>query len=349
MGRQNIFTTLSVTSVMPPVLVENLLDFLINNRSAILSPEKRSELFKTRFSGHSILSDIVNRLTIVGKDQAYNLIRLPSKTVALREAVDMTFIPIDVLQMKDVAPSFSKSLSLIPELDDKLIINVTDITRSNGDFSDVTQFHYRVVRDFLSRNFYTSVGNVWISPTLVRYVAKVYSMTIGGQLAKVFGLSPSVQSFIQTVFCAFFVGKMSSDDVAPAFLKAHGRQMGLPESNDLNQILALMEDTLGKPIPTTLEDVCKVIQSYGHSQLMGDHGPRITRPVLNMRFNSLFNDGHLSVIALEYPPYFLFLILLVLSNVRIGLSFPMKNLNLIKEGKDIMDSTIRSTTFLNSL
>lgn len=349
MGRQNIFSTVSVASVMPPVLVQNLLDFLINNRSAILPADKRIELFKTRFSGHSILSDIVHRLTIVGKDQAYNLIRLPAKTVALREAVDMTFIPNDILQMKDVAPSFSKTLSLIPELDDKLIINVTDITKSNGDFSDVTQFHYRVVRDFLSRNFYTSVGNVWISPTLVRYVAKVYSMTIGGQLAKIVGLSPAVQSFVQTVFCAFFVGKMSSPDVAPDFMKIHGRHMSLPDLADLNQILALIKDVLDKPVPTSLEEVCKVIDAYGHDQLSGAHGPRITRPVLNMKFNSLFNDGHLSVIALEYPPYFLFLILLVLSDIRIGLSFPMKNLSLIREGKEVMDQTIRSTTFFNSL
>lgn len=349
MQRQNIFTTLSVTSVMPPALIGNLLDFLITNRAYIVAPEKRSELFKTRFSGHSFLSDIVHRLTVLGKDQAYSILKLPAKTVALREAIDMTFIPIDVRQMADVTTSFTKTLSLIPELNDKLVINVTDITKSNGDLSHAEQFHYRIVRDFLSRSFYASEGNVWISPTLVRYVAKVYSMTIGGQLARVFGLSPQVQMFVQTVLCAFFVGKMTSVEATPAFLKAHGRFMGLNDSQDLTQILAFIEDILGTTAPETLEGVCRVIDAYDHDQLKSGSGSRVTRPVLNTRFASLSTDIHFSVIALEYPPYFLFMILQVLSNIPIGLSYHMKNQNLVREGKEMIEQTIRSSNFFTAL
>lgn len=287
---------------------------------------------------------------VIGKDQAYSLIRLPSKTVALREAIDMTFVPIDLLQMKEIIPTSSKSLSLFSELNDKLVINISDITKSNGEFSDVTQFHYRVIRDFLSRSYYLSGGDFWISPTLVRYVAKAYSMTIGGSIARLFGLTPLVQQFIQTVFCAFFVGQMTSEDVAPTFMKVHGRNMGLMDHSEVNQILSFVEDTLKKKVPTSLEDVFKVIDAYDHDQLKVKGGmSRLNRPVLNMKFFSLFPEGHVSTIALEYPPYFLFLILLVLSNTRIGLSFPMKNMNLIREGNDIMEQLVKSPTFFNAL
>ena len=350
MGRQNIYKQMSVASVMPTAMLQDLMDFLITNRGFILSEDKTNEAFKTRFSQHSLLSEMVYRLTLLKKDQAYRLIRLPSKTVALREAIDMTFIPIDILQMKELIPTSSKTLSHLSELDDKLIINVTDITKANGDFSDITQFHYRVIRDFLSRSFYASSGNIWISPTLIRYVAKVYSMTLGGRIARLCGLSPLVQSFIQTLFCAFFVGQMTSEDVAQTFLLTHNKYMGLPEVADLKQVLSFIEDVLHKPVPTSLEEVCTLIAAYDHDQLKtAQKENRITRPVLNMSVASLFPDNHVSIIALEYPPYFVFLILLVLSNIRIGLSFPMKNMNLMREGQDVFEQTLKSSTLFNSL
>jgi hypothetical protein len=154
--------------------------------------------------------------------------------------------------------------------------------------------------------------------------------------------------FVQTVFCLFFVAKMTSLETAQSFAKAHYKQLGLPGHSDLTQIFAFVEDSLGKPAPESLVDVCKVIDSYGNNDLIGPDGSRLTVPILNMRFASMFNDNHVSIIALEYPPYFAFLVLLVLSNIRINLSFYMKNLNLVKEGNEVFDQLIRSSLFLNS-
>lgn len=349
MGRQNIFTTLGVASVLPQSMRTDLLEFLVNNRQYILTPAKKSEAFKTRFSGHTPISEIVHRIMSLGKDQTYSLIRLPSKTTALREVVDMTFVPFDILQLKEVTPSFSKTLSLLPEINDKIIVNITDITKANGEFSDITQFHWRIVRDFLSRSFFVSSGNVWISPSLVRYVAKVYSMTIGGQIARLFGLSPLIQMFIQTVFGLYFVGKMTTSEIAPEFMKSHYKGLGLYDPQDLGQILAFVEDTLEKKTPESLEDVFAVIDAYDHDQLKTTQGSRLTRAVLNVKLAQIFPENHVSTIALEYPPYFLFLILLVLSNVRIGLSFPMKNLNLDREGKDLMEQLLKSPLFTSGI
>jgi hypothetical protein len=349
MGRENIYKTLSVGAVVSKNNLTDLVDFFIDSRAYVLPSVKKSEAFKTRFSGNSILSDIVHRLTVLGNDKTFSLIKLPTKTIALREVVDMSFIPFDILQMKELITAPVKSLSLLPELDDKLVINITDITKANGDFSDISQFQYRVVRDFLSRSFYMSSGSVWVSPTFVRYIAKVYNMTIGGQIARLFDLSPPVQMFVQSVFCLFFVGKMTSLETAQSFTKSHSKNMGLYNAAELPQIFAFIEDVLGKPAPDNLVDVCRVIDAYGHDQLSGNDGARLTLPVLSTRFGALFNDSHVSRISLEYPPYFAFLIILVLSNVRIGLSFPMKNFNLVKEGQEIFGQAVRSSLFLNSL
>lgn len=348
MNRENIYKTQSVSSIIPKATLTDLVNFLVESRTYIIPGSKNNEAFKTRFSTNSILSEIVQKLATLGKDKEFSLIRLPSKSISLREVVDMSFIPFDMLQMKEMLTTPSLSLPLIPELNNKLIINTTDITKVNGEFSDVSQFQYRVVRDFLSRSFYVSSGSTWISPTFVSYIAKVYNMTIGGQIARLFGLSPPVQMFVQSIFCLFFVGKMTSSTTAQSFLKTHYKNMSLSGLTDLSQIFAFTEDVLSKPCPESLSDVCKVIEAYGHDQLTGNNGPRLSVPVLNVKFSSLFNDNHVSIIALEYPPYFAFLVLLVLSNVRIGLSFSMKNSNLVKEGHEVFDQLVRSSLFLNS-
>lgn len=349
MGRNNIFNTTSVEWVVPPSMRQDLVQFLVSNRNHILSPTKRTEAFRSRYTGGGLISELVNRLTLTGKDQVFNLINLPSKTTSLREVVDMTFIPFDLLQLKDVTPSLSKTLSVISELDDKIIINITDLTRANGEFADVSQFQWRVVRDFLSRSFYKSSGNVWISPALVRYVAKVYSMTIGGAIARQFGLTPLIQTFIQTIFCLFYVTKMTNAQVSRDMLTKQARLFSVAEGQELAQILAFVEDTLDKPVPETLEDVLAVIDAYGFVQLKDVKGSRLTRPVLNAKFQTWFPESHVSTIALEYPPYFLFLLMLVISGQRIGLAFPMKQMNLVREGKEVMDALIRSPSFTNGI
>jgi hypothetical protein len=340
-----VYQTPSGASFMPAKMIEDVEDFLVHNRAYILPHEKTSEAFKTRFFGHSLLSDLVYRLNVSGVDKEFALLRLPSKTVALREAVDQTFVPIDLLQMKEMTTTSStRTLSLIPELNDKLVINITDITKANGDFLDASRFYNRVVRDFLSRHYYNSTSSAWISTSLVRYVAKVYSMTIGGNLAKLFGLTLNVQLFVQSIFCAFYIGKMTSIDIAEAFMKAHAKPLGLPQGTDLQQILAMMHDVLGKAVPQTLEEVFKVIDAYDHDQL---NNARLSRAVLNAKLASITPDKPVAAIAMEYPPYFLFLIMQVLSAERIGLSFSMKNLNLLNEGKEVLSQVVKTPSFFD--
>ncbi len=349
MTHHNIFKTPAVASVLPQKMLENLIDFLVTHRQYILPLSKKNDAFKSRLVGNGPIVDIVHRLTTLGKDQTYSLIRFPSKTTTLREVVDMTFVPFDLLQIKEAIPHTAKILDVIPELNDKIVINISDITKSDGTFSDITQFHWRIVRDFLSRSFYTNTGNIWITPALVRYVAKVYSMTIGGQIARLFGLSSLMQMFVQTLFCLYFSGRMTKPELAQSFVKTNSKALGLQDPQDLNQIFAFVEDVLGKDAPETLEEIFTVIDMYNHDQLKINGVSRLTRPVLNVKFSSLFPEGHVSTIALEYPPYFLFLILLVLSNTRIGLSIHMKNLNLIREGQDVMTQLLKSPVLTHGI
>jgi len=117
----------------------------------------------------------------------------------------------------------------------------------------------------------------------------------------------------------------------------------------LVQIFAFVEDVLGKKTPETLDEVLKVIDEYGHDRLKDKGIPRLTRSVLNTKFSNLFPESHIATTALEYPPYFFFMILLVLSNVRIGLSFSMKDMNLVNEGRDVVEQMMKSHLFTNGI
>jgi hypothetical protein len=335
---------------MPPSLVGDHLDFLLKHRQYILSPDARATAFRSRFPGRTIIADTVRKLTTQGQDQAYSLIHIPARSVAVGEVVDFGFIPTDIAQMTEISPGHDVALRQIPDLDQKIVINISDLTKSTGDFADVTQFHNRVVRDALCRNYYRSTGSMWLTPPVIRFAAKIYSMTLGGQIARQFELSPLMQSFIQTIFCAFFVGKMTSVETAYPFLKIHGRQMGLPDAPELQIIRSFIEDIVHKPVPDSLEEVLQIIDAYDHTMLKTSKGgSRLTRPVLNAKFASLSPDTHVSIIALEYPPYFVYLLMLALSGVRMSLSFTIKTFRLEKEGKEVFEQIINTPSFLHDL
>jgi hypothetical protein len=223
---------------------------------------------------------------------------------------------------------------------------VTDLLRSTGDFSDGTQFQFRVVRDFLSRSYYKSTSNIWISPAIVSYVAKVYSMSIGAELAKTYSLSAAETAYVQMIFALFYIGKMTAPAIAPAFLKAHIKDIGFFHPDEVTQVLQFVADTIGKPTPETIEEAIAAIVAYGSPRLTSNGTSRLNRAVLNVKFSTLYQDGQIGTIALEYPPYFLFMILLALSGVRIKLSFTMKTFNLVRKGREVFEQAIRSPSLV---
>ena len=350
MSRQNIYSTTSASTILNERAIQNFLSYVKTNRGFIVPSSKNQELCRVRNSSNILISDLYTKMMALGKYNSFSFMRIPLKDNAIKEVVETPYLTFDILQMRDILNSEYKELILIPELNNKIIINYTDISRANGEISDFSQFQSRIVRDFLSRSFYVSKGSAWISPTFVCYIAKVYNMTIGGQIARKFGLSPDIQMFLQILFAIYSVSKMVDNNQVSAFIKAHHKDLGLrTDSVEIEGVFSFIEDTIKRRTPDNLFDVCKIIEEYGSDQLIGTNGPRITVPVLNVMFSSWHNDSFVSFVALEYPPYFAYLILLVISNFRIGLSFSMKNLNLVKEGQNIFQKTIQSSIFLNSV
>lgn len=348
MTHHTIYELMSVQALMPPAQLRDLELFLVQNRAYLLSSAKKAEAFRTRHSGQTLMDDLITRLVAQGADQMFALLQLPTKAFALREVIDFNFVPFDLQQIAQTLSAETKSVALLPELHNKMVINITDITKASGEFSDLGQFHDRVVRDFLSRHYATDTAQAWISPRLVRYVAKVYSMTIGGRLARTLNLSAQQQAFVQTVFALFYVGQMTKKGLAADFVKDHMRYLGVPAIVDVTQILAFVEDQLAKSAPETLEDVCQVLGAYGIRPVNGTETSRVNRAVLNVAMASLYQDSHVSMIALEYPPYFLFLILLVLSHQRIGLSFSMKQMSVTTEGTEVIGQLVRSPFWIGA-
>jgi hypothetical protein len=350
MGRDNLFKTLNVSSILHEDSITRLLTFLMTNRGAILPTQKKSELFRTRFSGSSPIADLVQSIAASGKDKTYSLLRLPTKMNSLPECIDMTFITMDVMQMKSALKNPpSSSLVAFPEINDRVIVNISDLTKANGDFSDVSQFHGRIVKDFLSRSYYNSSSPTWISPTFVRHVAKVYSMTVAAGLAGQFKTTPVTENLIKIILSLFYVGKMTSPATAVSFVKANARDLGLYDIYDLDQIAALSKEVLGTPIPTNIVDVTRLIAALDISEIGGSEHPHIDVPIMNRKFMTIFSDSNVSRIALEYPPYFAYILLSVASGIRCGLSFSMAKFKLDSENRKVMQELVRNPAVLSGL
>ena len=339
MTRSNLFETVGVRVVISPAMRLQIADFAVDQRQYVLSEDKHLDAFRNRFTGHGPVSDLFQRIAQARLDTGFALMRIPARTVAIPEVMDLSFIPFDLKQIKDCTPGFPTAIAHTASLDDKLLINISDIANANGDFSDITQFQWRVIRDYLSRNYYTNQDKIWLSANIVRYVAKVYSITVSLRLARTFGLSPMVQSFVQLVFALFYIGKMSAVETAPDFVRAHAKQLDFYDLQVVAQTLGFIEDTLDKPAPDSLEDVFAVIAAYGNSQMTKG---RLNRVTLYAKVSSLYSDGHLATIAMEYPPYFVYMLLLALSGARIGLALQLKTMQrLMTEGREIADQLVK--------
>lgn len=349
MSRENIFSVPSAKYIMSPAELIRVLEYFIEQRDCILPTHRAEDLLRHRGGGNTVANEVVSNIVSSGKSNRFSMIRYPLKTTQLRETADSTFVPFDILQMREASHFHNPLLTTIPELSDVMLINVTDLTRANGDLADVGQMQWRVTRDFLSRSYYMDTSSIWISPQFVRYIAKAYSTVIAYRLSKLFGLSPMMMTFVRTVFCHFYLTKMTDPKSSGEFAIANSRELGFYDKQEVAQTIAYAKDVLGKDSPESLEDVFAVIDAQNHTSMFNRGKSRLTRAVLSTTFQSIYPDSHISAIALEYPPYFALLSMMVASGMRIGLSVWMKFANLEKEGRLVFEQTTRSPAFLKGL
>lgn len=328
--RQNIYTTTSCSAVVPPKLLNQFYLFLIAHPAALLDKVTRQEIFSPRRQNQDAISTLFHTISQTGFLDHVRLFKTDKHYVDPPEVTQMIFLPFDELQAEGASPSLKATTQAFPDVHDKIHLNITDLTRADGEVVNYPLLYSRIVRDFLVRSYYVSSQNSWISYPLIQYICKVYNMTLGGFIANLYNLDPAQRGEVIAVFCLYYMGMMTRRDQAPQILKTHIRDLGLPPAMDLDQIFSFTQDVLSKDVPETLEDVFTVV---------GQLNPKLVtlnRTILFSRARSLTQENYVNMISLEYPPLFAYFIIRALNGDRTGLSFVLKNTNLLSPGREFL-------------
>lgn len=339
-NRPSIFEYFTTRITIPKQALPDLVEFLIRHQTLVQSPSVSKTLFSAKPLMTTPLTQIAAQAMSLNLDQLFAAVVVPPKTVAVPEVLTFRHMSFDMTQLP---PALAGALQALPALCNKIVVNLTPYLKTTGQFSDLTGFQNMVVRDLLVRSFSQDDSATWLTPRLALFVAKIYSMSLGGAIAEWFQLDLRQRGIVSTVLAFYMLQQMSSAPSAMTYLRTQRKYLYLPEAQDLEQIFGLIEEVVGAASLTTLDEVYAVINAIGVARMV------VNRRLVITKTQKWGPDLPTTSLALEYPPYFLYLILLAVSGVKIGLSFRMRSMQMMRDGDDFANDLLHCASFLPHL
>lgn len=330
MSRSNIYTVPFVTATLTPNDLTKIIEYLITNVELFLSREETDALFKERSMASTPMSKLFLAYTDAGASDIFSLVAFKARTnLHIPETLTHKHVVLDANQISSIDPSVAKRVLITPELNKKIISNVTQVVSSDGRYfhlKDQERFHSQVVRDCLSRSYFASATKPnWVRTSVLITLAKTYSLLLANNIARWFGVDSGSQDFITLVFASFFLLQCSNLHDADGIIRTKHKEFYVRDRDIVNLSLDKFKDVLGKPLPESIDECFMLIKSIGIARLS------VNRPVLYSKLRTIGDDLPTTAIALEYPPYFAWACLNALSGAKNQLNLFIKKQNLMKE------------------
>ncbi len=350
-NQRSIYSTPTARRFLTTKSFAEIVNFLTDFKSKIVvSPENQKKLFNTRGSSISPISKLFGQTLEMGKDSSYMFLNVrPGSDVSIPEIITYRWLTYDIKQMEVVQPNLYTAL--LPTIfGDKILVDVSPWINASGEVSDTSSIMASVVRGGLSRSYYSST-KVWISPTIARVLARTYSIALGVYVANKFNLNILEKGLLETYLAYYFLSKMfNSRNDAYYFMSANMREFRIQDSNMLADIVGYVnsvndEATGHKGSDITLENVCSAISKRFGPKFK--HG--FSYGYLVRIFQTWGGDVYTSSVALEYPPYWFYLVLMAASGSKIPVNFYLKNTNEYKEVGTIVDEMSRSVEYFSKI
>jgi hypothetical protein len=320
----------------------NTITFLIQNQDCILDEDQKQDIYNQK---SSIITPISMIFTHLIESGIINTIFCPIivQSKALKATIpEILTNPNFILNLEET--DNSNILSGYPNIQNKIIINLTPwirINQGNLKVIDTNIIQGLFIKGALCKSFYTTKGK-WLSPNLTNFIAKSYSMIIGNIIAHSFNLDILEERFCRFLFACFFLQLLHKDTTIPP--------VGLSNLSNIigssSDIEAMMTDSLkSKSLERlTFSDVVQILK-----ERIAIRVPTFSEFNLVRMCSTLLGDIITSSIALEYPPYWVYGLLLASSYGKNGLSVRLKQMRLDSETRTFVDNLNRSTQFIGNL
>jgi hypothetical protein len=343
-SRISIFDTLTARTTITKSQLTELVNFIIFNRGYRLGVNEVKTLTGVRPLTATVIGNIFSRAVELHKETLFSFLRVPKANVKIPEVLTYTHVTYDLKQLNiDNDKTLYETISKIPDFANTLCLNVTPMIRDTGLPIDALALQATFVRDLLSRSYFDNKTTMWLTPSLMRYLCRFYNMSMSSTIGSVYNLSFQEQQAVATVFSLYFLQLISDTNTAEIIIKSW--KLGLGTTQDIISVLSHLKDLLAEKYDAmSLDDVCTGINGLGLGRLGS-----VNRKFLYTRMRSIGPDIFTSMMALEYPPYWAYLVLLTLSGRKMGLIATFKKNDLQKESVSFAEDFIKTHSFLPTL
>lgn len=290
-----------------------VVSYLIANRTVIADPEDLTSIFSTRSFASTPISEIFEKCVVGRHLGEFATIADPSSLVIsnIPDALTMPSLVIDLMQ----SPA-GEALSGYRELYRKVIMNITNLVRRTNaglQVSALHELHSMYVKALLVRSYYSSGRSPWLSPVMQQFVIRTYSLFIATIIARHSNLNFNELNSIAGIFalymCQMLAGENSDLVTPPQFLNINYLGTRADLMYLANECKELSKDGL------SIDKCCQLLTQFGPARLKDYNVNLFYRHCSTL---GTYNDTVSTHLAFDYPPYWIWLILLSLSGVKLG-------------------------------
>lgn len=319
------------------------LKYLVTNRGCCLPIHVAERLYADKPLLETPSNTIFRHLRDEGKLLSlFAPLYFDKKASGIPELLLSNEVTLDTAQLSE-----SQILSSFPEFYGKVVVNLSNILRSSRgntpneyQVTDMHAMHSLFVKGALVMSYNDS--DTWLTPTLGVYIVKSYSMTISGIIAKLYDLTLQEQMTIAAVFAMYMCQVLDKDTGDKTCPSLFNRCTFLGNTTTINNFITAMAEETVNGLDTI--KVCKLISTLGPDRVRGFSPEIFFRTV-----KSIGTDVVSSMIAIEYPPYWVHQLVVAMSNGKTKLYFELKANRLHEETKRFLYELDNSPTFIGSL
>lgn len=349
MTRINLYQIGTIALTLNAKRAEEIVRFLTMQSDSFVPQAQAKDVFSTRALVSSPLGRIFHSAYTSGALDNYSLLYLSGgDTHGIPSELHFEHLALDLDQLSNVYPVIKRVLAVMPNLGNGCILNATQLLRKDLDgyrVRDADELYKKTVRDLLVKSYWSSkTSPSWLETEILITSAHIYSRCLSSAMSRAFDTDTSTERYMQVVFLLYYLTTVQNEGMAVSTVRGKAARFFLPRGDELDPILNKIHDVIGREAPTNMEEVCNAISGLGVDRLKAN-----MRSLSTIVRAWVSGDVLSSMIALEYPPYFLWALLLTTTGNGGSLTYFIKSQKLNRDVAEMCDRLLKSHLFLPEL
>lgn len=332
--KRNFFDTGFVTFAGIQAQIPRILRYVVENRDIVIPVESTRAIVQSiRTILKNPMAEFFNRIVSAEQLNNFATIYMQPSENAIPEIIASQNFTLDFKQVQDTS-----CLRSIPEFNNKVLVNLTTSLKPDKTYgglmvtaADTVQYQYcraQLVASYID-------NDIWLTPYLGEFVVRTYSMIVSSVISKQFGLTLDETMKIMGVAAIYFAQMLDPDGGDLVRPSIYNRCTYIGSRAELERLADEVADISSTGLD--LLKFCEMIKRVGPDRLKA-----FQVSVLYTICGNIGPDVLTGRIALEYPPYWVYCLLLALSGVKTPMIYQLNNNRLSSEGRSKFLSSILS-------